>query len=250
MLKKKKMKLKLKLGLRRTNLEEQLYKSRKQRISSENILQQVQEIFEQENKKEETILKKINEGSDGINTFNLNLLESNKIFHLSDIEKLCIEYRLRFLDSNYFKGEIPYEALLKIKALEKEQQIALKGFKIVAPSKLFKLENADDPLLFAPMGNNYFYLIHKWGNDLHPLRKLLMWPFRHLENFVGFLLVLSFLIALLIPDGLFSPQQTTTQFFMIFFFVFKWVAGLSIFYGFKKGKNFSSAIWQSKYYNA
>tara|TARA_R110002020_G_scaffold137167_1_gene306051 strand:+ start:3016 stop:3762 length:747 start_codon:yes stop_codon:yes gene_type:complete len=248
MLKKKKMKLKL--GLRRTNLEEQLYKSRKQRVSSENILQQVQEIFEQETTKDDNILKEIQGGNSGNNHFNLDLLESSRIFHLSDIEKLCIDYRLRFLDSSYFKGKIPYEAVSRIKAIEKEQQITLKGFKIVAPSKLFKLENADDPLLFAPMGNDYFYLIHKWGNDLHPLRKLLMWPFRHLENFVGFLLVLSFIIALLIPDGLFSPQQTTTQFFLIFFFVFKWVAGLSIFYGFKKGKNFSSAIWRSKYYNA
>lgn len=248
MLKKKKMKLKL--GLRRTNLEEQLYKSRKQRVSSENILQQVQEIFEQETTKDDTILKEIQGGNSGNNHFSLDLLESSRIFHLSDIEKLCIDYRLRFLDSSYFKGKIPYEALSRIKAIEKEQQITLKGFKIVAPSKLFKLENADDPLLFAPMGNDYFYLIHKWGNDLHPLRKLLMWPFRHLENFVGFLLVLSFIIALLIPDGLFSPQQTTTQFFLIFFFVFKWVAGLSIFYGFKKGKNFSSAIWRSKYYNS
>ncbi|MBO2544364.1 hypothetical protein J0871_08075 [Salegentibacter sp. BDJ18] len=242
--------MKLKLGLRRTNLEEQLYKSRKQRVSSENILQQVQEIFEQETTKDDTILKEIQGGNSGNNHFSLDLLESSRIFHLSDIEKLCIDYRLRFLDSSYFKGKIPYEALSRIKAIEKEQQITLKGFKIVAPSKLFKLENADDPLLFAPMGNDYFYLIHKWGNDLHPLRKLLMWPFRHLENFVGFLLVLSFIIALLIPDGLFSPQQTTTQFFLIFFFVFKWVAGLSIFYGFKKGKNFSSAIWRSKYYNS
>ncbi|PKD19358.1 hypothetical protein APR41_16275 [Salegentibacter salinarum] len=242
--------MKLKLALRRTNLEEQLYKSRKQRISSENVLQQVQEIFEQEAVKADKILEEIHSGSAGNNNFNLDLLESNRIFHLSDIEKLCIDYRLRFLDSGYFKGEIPYEAVSRIKAIEKEQQISLKGFKIVAPSKLFKLENADDPLLFAPMGNDYFYLIHKWGNDLHPLRKLLMWPFRHLENFIGSLLVLSFILALLIPDGLFSPQQTTTQFFMIFFFVFKWVAGLAIFYGFKKGKNFSSAIWRSKYYNA
>jgi hypothetical protein len=248
MLKKKKMKLNL--GLRRTNLEEQLYKSRNKRISSENVLFQVQEIFAQETQKEKAILQEIHDGSEGINNFNLDLLESNRIFHLADIEKLCIDYRLRFLDSNYFKGEIPYETLIKIKALEKEQEISLKGFKIAAPSKLFKLKNADDPLMFAPMGNDYFYLIHKWGNDLHPLRKIMMWPFKHLENFTGVLLVLSFLIALLIPDGLFSPQQTTTQFFMIFFFAFKWVAGLSIFYGFKKGKNFSSAIWRSKYYNA
>lgn len=248
MLKKKKMKLKL--GLPRTNLEVQLHKSREKRISSENILLQVQEIFNQETEKEDEILREIQDGDAGINNFDLDLIESDRIFHLSDIEKLCIDYRLRFLDSNYFKGEIPYEAISRIKTLEKQQQFAIKGFKIVAPSKLFKLKNADDPLMFAPMGNDYFYLIHKWGNDLHPLRKLMMWPFRHLENFIGFLLLLSFLIALLIPDGLFSPQQTTTQFFMIFFFAFKWVAGLSIFYGFKKGKNFSSAIWRSKYYNA
>jgi len=248
MLKKKKMKLNL--NLPRTNLEVQLHKSREKRISTANILQQVQEIFKNEARKDDEILNEIHNGDAGINNFNLDLLESNRIFHLSDIEKLCIDYRLRFLDSTYFKGEIPYEALSKIKALEKEQQMSLKGFKIVAPSKLFKLENADDPLLFAPMGNDYFYLIHKWGNDLHPFRKLMMWPFKHLENFIALLLVLSFLIALLIPDGLFSPQQTTTQFLMIFFFAFKWVAGLSIFYGFKKGKNFSSSIWRSKYYNA
>lgn len=242
--------MKLNLNLPRTNLEVQLHKSRKKRISSENILQQVQEIFEKETRKDDEIIKEINNGDAGINNFNLDLLESKRIFHLSDIEKLCIDYRLRFLDSNYFKGEIPYETLSKIKALEKEQQISLKGFKIIAPSKLFKLENADDPLLFAPMGNDYFYLIHKWGNDLHPLRKLMMWPFKYLENFIALLLVVSFLIALIIPDGLFSPEQTTTQFLIIFFFVFKWIGGLSIFYGFKKGKNFSSAIWRSKYYNA
>ena len=248
MLKKKKMKLNL--NLLRTNLEVQLHKSREKRIPTANILKQIQEIFENESIKDDEILNEIHHGDAGINNFNLDLLDSNRIFHLSDIEKLCIDYRLRFLDSTYFKGKIPYETLSKIKALEKEQQISLKGFKIVAPSKLFKLENADDPLLFAPMGNDYFYLIHKWGNDLHPLRKLMMWPFKHLENFIALLLVLSFVVALLIPDGLFSPQQTTTQFLMIFFFAFKWVAGLSIFYGFKKGKNFSSAIWRSKYYNA
>ena len=250
MLKKKKMKMKLNLNLPRTNLEVQLQKSREKRISPENILQQVQDIFQAETRKDDEILKEIQNGDSGFNNFNLDLLESGRIFHLSDIEKLCIDYRLRFLDSTYFKGKIPYEALSRIKALEKEQQITLKGFKIVAPSKLFKLENADDPLLFAPMGNDYFYLIHKWGNDLHPFRKLMMWPFKHLENFIVLLLVLSLLIALSIPDGLFSPQQTTTQFLMIFFFAFKWVAGLSIFFGFKKGKNFSSAIWRSKYYNA
>lgn len=155
-----------------------------------------------------------------------------------------------FLDSRYFKSTLPSEALQKIKALEKTHQTELKGFKILAPSKLFKLENADDPLLFAPIGNDYYYLIHKWGNDLHPLRKMMMWPFKSLENLIVLLLAVSFLLALMVPEGLFSQHQTTTEFLMIFFFMFKWVAGLAIFYGFKKGKNFNTEIWNSKFYNA
>ncbi|HEY9186164.1 MAG TPA: hypothetical protein VIM94_12650 [Salegentibacter sp.] len=241
----------MKLNLPRTNIEVQLHKIRNKRIAEESILSQVQEIFEKESNKEKLIMERLGDGS-GVhsNTFNFDLLESGRIYHLSDIEKICIDYRLRFLDSSYFKAEIPFEAISEIKKLEKQHKTSLKGFKIIAPSKLLKLDNADDPLLFAPMGNNYFYLIHKWGTDLHPLRKLLMWPFKCMENFVLTLLAFSFLIALMVPDGLFSPKQTTTQFFIIFFFVFYWIAGLCIFYGVKFGKNFNSAIWQSRYYNA
>lgn len=159
-------------------------------------------------------------------------------------------YRLRFLDSKHFKAPIPAEAISRIQELEKTHEITLKGFKIIAPSKLLKLDNADDPLLFAPMGNAYFYLIHKWGRDLHPLRKLLMWPFRELEHFAFSLLALSFLLVLSLPKGWFSPEQSTTEFFMLFFFIFKWVCGLAIFFGVKNGKNFNCAIWRSRYYNA
>lgn len=241
----------MKLNLPRTNIESQLLRTRKQRIAEEKILALVKEIFEETQHAHQTILNTLNSGSgEFFNHFNLDLLESGRIFHLSDIEKICINYRLRFLDSKYFKAEIPDEALIKIRQLEQDHQISLKGFKIIAPSKLLKLDNADDPLLFAPMGNDYFYLIHTWGNDLHPLRKILMWPFKTLENFALVLFLASFFIALLIPAGLFSPQQTTTEFFMIFFFVFKWICGLAIFFGVKKGKNFNSSIWQSRYYNA
>ncbi|MGY5850304.1 hypothetical protein [Salegentibacter sp. F14] len=235
------------LKLPRTDIEIQLQKVRNRRIAEKNILAQVQEIFAQN----QQILEKLNHGSgEHDNTFEFDLLERERIYHLSDIEKICIDYRLRFLDSSFFKAEIPTEAISEIKKLEKKHQTSLRGFKIIAPSKLLKLDNADDPLLFAPMGNDYFYLIHKWGNDLHPLRKILMWPFKYIENFALVLLALSFLLALMVPDGLFSPKQTTTQFFIIFFFVFKWIAGLSIFYGVKFGKNFNSAIWQSRFYNA
>ncbi|GAA4319235.1 hypothetical protein GCM10023115_45530 [Pontixanthobacter gangjinensis] len=241
----------MKLRIPRTNLEKQLLKIRDKKTSEQQLLEQVEKILAEAGKKDEEIFKELEAGQ-GIdrNDFNFDLLETHRIFHLDDIYQICIDYRLRFLDSKFFKAKIPYEAVMEVNRLEKAHETTLRGFKIVAPSKLFKLENADDPLLFAPIGNDYYYLIHKWGNDLHPFRKMIMWPFKTLENFVVLLLAISFLTALLIPDGLFSQQQSTTEFFMVFFFIFKWFAGLSIFYGFKMGKNFNTAIWDSKFYNA
>ncbi|WP_026915447.1 hypothetical protein [Christiangramia portivictoriae] len=240
----------MKLNISRTNLQEQLKKTRNKRIDEDHIMDEVREILKQDDIREDNIQKNLKETLEQANDLNFDLLDSNRIYHKDDIYNLCINYRLRFLDAALFKSEIPYEAITRIKHLEIEHNTTLKGFKIIAPSKLFKLKNADDPLLFAPMGNDYFYLVHKWGNDLHPLRRLIMWPFKTLENFLALLLITSFLTALLVPDGLFSPQQSTTQFFMIFFFIFKWFAGISIFYGFKMGKNFSTEIWDSKYFNA
>lgn len=241
----------MKLSLSRTNLESQLLKIRNKKLAEQDILALVKDIFEKTRQENEQVLETLYSGSgETPNNFNFDLLESDRIFHISEIKKICIDYRLRFLDSKFFKAEFPMEAISKIKRLEKEHQIAIESFKIIAPSKLLKLENADDPLLFAPMGNDYFYLIHKWGNDLHPLRKLLMWPLKCLENFALLLLIISFLLALSVPQGMFSYQQSNTEFFMLFFFIFKWVAGLAIFLGFKKGKNFNSAIWRSRYYNA
>ncbi|MDT0648358.1 hypothetical protein RM545_16830 [Zunongwangia sp. F260] len=241
----------MKLNLSHTNIQKQLLRSRSKRVSEEKILQQVQDILKAAENQNDVILEALKDGSSAYrNIFNFDHLESNRIFHISDIEKICVIYRLRFLSTKYFKGNIPHEAISEIKRLEQQHDTSLKGFKILAPSKLFKLKNADDPLLMAPMGNDYYYLIHKWGNDLSPFRKIFMWPFRTFENFALVLIISSFLLALLVPDGMFSPRQTTAEFFMIFFFMFKWVAGLAIFFGIKKGKNFSSEIWNSKYYNA
>lgn len=237
--------------LRRTNIPEQIFKLRNKRISEVAFMDEVQKILDEESAKDEKILNALQENfEDGLNHFYFDLLSTDKIYHISDIEKICINYRLRFLNSSLFKGELPYEAILKIKQLEEEHKTCLKAFKIMAPAQFFRLKNADDPLLFAPIANHYYYLVHSWGRDLHPLRKLIMWPFKHLENFIVLLLLLSLILTALIPDGMFSPQQTTTQFFLIYLFMVKWVAGMAIFFGVKKGFNFSSAIWNSKYFNA
>ncbi len=237
--------------LPRTNIEQKLSKLRSKEFDPTTWKTQIQEIFQRDEKHEEQIIQNLDAKPELVdNTFGFDQLETSKIYHLDQIQKICIDYRLRFLDSRYFKGKLPNSAISAIKELENKHQTALKGFKIVAPSKLFKLENADDPLLFAPMGNDYFYLVHKWGNDLHPLRKTMMWFFKSFENLLFLTFLVSLLITFMVPDGLFSKENSTSEFIMVFFFMFKSVAAVVLFYGFALGKNFNTAIWNSKYFNA
>ena len=235
----------------KTNLETQLYRTRNKRTTPEDLLREVAEILENNTEERNAITEKLKTSGDDENSFNLDLLEKGKIFHIEDIKKLCITYRLRFLDSRFFKGDMPEEAISKIRQLEREHSTSLSGFKIVAPAKRLKLENADDPLLFAPLGNNYFYLVHKWGNDLHPFRRLLMWPYKNFENLVFTVLLLSIILTAMTPMQLFTRGEVTMQeYFLMFLFMFKAVGGIVLYYGFAKGKNFNGAIWDSKYYNA
>ena len=120
----------------------------------------------------------------------------------------------------------------------------------MAPSKLFKLKNSDDPLLFCNLGNEYFYLIDKWGNDLSYFRKLKMWPFKSLKNIIIFLVIFTFFISLLIPKGLFVYENSLiTEFFITYLFMLKSLIAVVIFFGFSLGKNFNTAIWNRKYFN-
>tara|TARA_B100000035_G_scaffold98042_1_gene83170 strand:+ start:1238 stop:1924 length:687 start_codon:yes stop_codon:yes gene_type:complete len=194
-----------------------------------------------------TILGIISSESNSNNKFNFDELDKNKIFDLKSIKKICINFRLRFLDHKYFKNSLPKEAFLEISKLESDHNTILSDFKIMAPSKLFRLKNTDDPLLFVPLGNNYFYLVHKWGNDLHPYRKLLMWPLKSLWNMIAFLLLVSLALTFITPTSIFSKVDSWSVFWMIYFFMFKAIASIVIFYAFALGKNFNKAIWNSKY---
>jgi len=235
-----------------TNIEKQLQKYRDKRVAEESIMEAVLRVFSENEKERDGIILTLAEKSEeeAHNNFNFDLLQPSRIFHLEDIKKLCVTYRLRFLDSHYFKGNFPEEAISEIRNLEKTHQITLKNFKIVAPAKLLKLENADDPLLFSPMGNEYYYLVHKWGHDLHPLRKILMWPYRKFEHLVFTVALISVLITAMAPMYWFSKDPGIGEYLFLALFIFKGVGGFVIFYGFSKGKNFNGAIWNSKYYNA
>lgn len=238
--------------LKRTNIEEKLRGSR-DRTDSERILHEVYTLLGEDGAQRKQIGQRLADPCSGAitgNPFKFDLLEGKDIYHIDRIKKICITYRLRFLDSHYCKGQIPAEAISKIKDMERGHGLEIKGLKILAPSKLFRLKDKDDPLLFAPIGNGYYYLIHKWGNDLHPLRKLFAWPFKDIANLAVVVLLGSYLLALLVPEGLFSKNGDSSEFWIIYFFIFKSCAAIVLFYGFALGKNFNPEIWNSKYFNA
>lgn len=236
--------------MKQINIQNKLLKAKENSVTDESSLSEVFAILEKNEIERQEIQKNISNSSHNVaNSFDFDLLKTENIFHIEQIKKVCIDYRLRFLESKLFKGDIPEEAISKIRALEKEHKTDLQGFKILAPSKMFKLKDKDDPILFAPIGNGYFYLIHKWGNDLHPLRKIMMWPFKNIVNLVWFVLLISFLITMLIPEGLFSKSSSGAQFGLLFFFMFKMIGAIVVYYGFAQGKNFSNAIWNSRYIN-
>lgn len=234
----------------RRNLEKELLNYRKKQTSENDFLADVKGLLLKDEQTRNNIKYKIKqESSTKQNDFNFDLLETDKIFHIQQIKDTCIDYRLRFLDSSFFKNDIPEEAITKIKYLEQNHDTAINGFKIMAPSKLFQLKNYDDPLLFAPIGNDYYYLIHKWGNDINPFRKIAVRPFRTFNNLLIFLFAISIFLSFLTPGNVFGPGNEDLFRLVSCLFIFKSLSAIALYFCFWKGKNFNTQIWNSTFYN-
>ncbi|MFP9097465.1 hypothetical protein ACLI09_00295 [Flavobacterium sp. RHBU_24] len=232
------------------NLNDALLQKRRKAVTEDALMDSVKSILNRDEAARDAIKQQLcnGEGTDE-NLFVFDLLESDSIFHINQIKAICIDYRLRFLGSHLYKSAIPHEAVSKIKHLEKQHRTTLQGFKIVAPSSQFHLENYDDPLLFAPIGNGYYYLIHKWGNDLSKFRKVMVRPMRDFGSLLAFLALASLVFTALITKLLFTGTHTGQFMLLGFLFSFKAFCGIALYYCFWKGKNFNAYIWDSPYYN-
>lgn len=122
--------------------------------------------------------------------------EQQRVFHISQIESLCKKYMLRFLPTKYYKGTIDNQLPLKIQSFEIANQVRMNenNSYIVAPKGSFRLEEKPkDPLLFYKINEEYFFLIHKWGNDLSVLRKFKKVLYSPLFCFLSVLAVTGYL---------------------------------------------------------
>ena len=224
------------------NLFSELKIERDKKINSKQLMQSLKKIWHEN----DLSLKKINKKNDGsVNVLDFDKMESNNIFHSSIIKNICVKYRLRFLDSELFKGEYPQNVTKIIRGLENKHNTKLKNFMIMAPSKLFKIKSPDDPILFAPIGNGYYYLIHKWGKEFNSIRRLLVLPFKNIDNLTIFSILVSVVFALI--GKLIFPTLTMSEVFILFLFLVKGFIFIFFYTFFLTRKNFNESIWNSKY---
>jgi hypothetical protein len=219
------------------------------------LLDTIKSSLSQEAEMEASIRQNIKGGNFNLTNIQIDQLSSEKIYTEKQIENICVKYRLRFLESSLFQGEIPYEAITKIKALQKQEGTEFNAFKIVAPSALFQLKdkNDKDPLLFLNLGNGLYYLIHQWGNDMAWHRKILSWPKQNLLNLFFTIAASIGIFIFALPDSVFMtvPEMANTlpNRMFLYFYLLIATCGLTVFFGLAFNKNFSNEEWDSKFFN-
>jgi hypothetical protein len=221
-------------------------------LQKEKLVQQARLLLEEAAVHDQVIIDSLQKENEP-NILSLLELNAAEVYSLAEIEKICIRHRLRFLPSKHFNARFPYEAIEQIKLLENKYHCTLSDFHIMAPASLFKLEDPEkDPVLFARINESQFLFIHKWGRDMSPLRRLIVYPLRNLESYVTFLISFVFMLSMLVPENWLmrtdAMKDQIVQLRILFFFHYMiLLGGMSIFFGFSFYKNFSESVWKSKY---
>jgi hypothetical protein len=225
----------------------------RERSRERQLLNEVHELLNREAEKDQSVLAALKSTPPESNIVTLEQWNPDQIFSIEQIRKICIRYRLRFLDTSFFKSEFPYEAIIKIKQLENISGNRITSFYIIAPEKAFELENINkDPLLFAPIGNDRFYLIHQWGTDIAWYKRILCWPLQTFKSFLITLWIACMLFAFLLPSSVLHTFSFSSEIYLRIWLMthtFIGMLGLCLWAGLAFDKTFSSMNWNSKYYN-
>ena len=113
--------------LKPINIHNQLIKERNKTINEQEVLGWVYSVLNANNGEQLSILNRLTNSpiERSLNNFDIDKVDTDAIFHVSQIQKICADYRLRFLETKYFKGNYPSEVLDKISAFEKEHNTTL-----------------------------------------------------------------------------------------------------------------------------
>ncbi len=222
-------------------------------LGQENVVAEVYLLLADEQKQDD-LLRAMVLSSMEERPARVRAVDPERVFHRDTIKDMCIRYRLRFLPGGLFKGSLPNQAIHALRILERKADAPITSFMVMAPSSRFKLCDSEvDPLLFVPLGNDRYYLLHKWGNDLSPLRAVLNWPLRNAATLAVLVLVLAWFLALLVPTSLITSEPGVGYWgahrILMMFWSTMVCASFTVFGWFAFFGQFSAEAWNSRYFN-
>lgn len=239
------------------NLLNELLKENKKHFYQQNLLLQTKTILVEAKQTDDDVYSRLKQSSKVTGAvFTSVPLDLTKIISIEAIKKICVTYRLRFLSSTYFKGQIPYEAIVKINEIEKKSGFKFTEFMILAPSKMFNLcDSFQDPILVAKISPTKYYFIHKWGTDIFWGKKILFFAVQNVKNLAITSFLLGLLLSFFCPNEAFSEafQKSLATLYLgktfvgFIFGLFVFVSALII--GILKQKDFSENVWNDTYFN-
>lgn len=169
----------------KVNVERELdSKSSKDAKDDEIVLDQTKLLLEGDFNKERDLLKQIGLGhhiakaedkrGKILEKRRLENQYEGKVYTTDEIKELCLDYNLRLLQSEHYKGHIDMEIGVKLRNFYEKN--GLKDFNkdefyIMAPGKAFNLQDNPlppqpiDPILFYKTDANHYTLVHRWGNE-------------------------------------------------------------------------------------
>lgn len=175
-------------------------------------------------------------------------LDSSKILSLEEIKTLATLYRLKFLESKYFKPEIPFEVIGRLQNLNEDYKKHISDFYILSvPESFEKADTKEKAFVFLKTNYDNYYLLHNWGKELSKRRKLAYWPLRKFENLVVAVLIVTLIIDLSLPTRLITLDRSAAYWSgyraAAFFHLLIFNSGVTVYFTFAFARNFSSTVW-------
>ena len=229
-------------------IQQLLDNERKEASKQDALLQEAKRILIKSRLTEKNILDNLKFYNSSFEFLDDDEIEQEKIFTKAQIKSLSKKLRLRFLNSQHSASDIPYEAVLKIKDLNKTYRKDLKHFKVVSTTKFFTNANVEMPaILFAQTLYGNYYLIHTWGKPFNKWRRIKYFALRNFESLFACLFLFTLIETLLMPNHLLTTD-TKADYFSLYrmaciFHLLILNAAFTVFIFFGIRLNFSENNW-------
>lgn len=233
-------------------IAQELERTRKKaRTAEEDLLNETRRILNNDLLSDKKILLNLGRYSATMHVIEEEDVDALAIYTSTEIKKVSVNYRLKFLESANYKPEIPYEAILKIKWLDSEFGKELKDFRVLAPAEEFRKKQSDkNALLFVKTNHENFYLVHLWGSPLPWTRRVKYWPVRNFESLATAIILYSLALAAILPTWAITLDQKATYWCGyrggVFFHLLIFNSGFSVLFLLSYFRNFSCNLWDRK----